>query len=94
MSDLKTCVTCIYKRRDICTKQEIPVRIDLVTGKDSRYAKFYLCETLRRFTRNSCGPRGVWWEAIGSKPKESTNDQPNVFERAVRYMLRCGLSNQ
>lgn len=89
MSAVKTCITCIYKSGDYCTKQPIQPQVDPVTGQPRNLGKYFSCSTQRRFTFNSCGAAGVWWKPI--KPKQEKPREPNIFQRATRrllYMLR------
>lgn len=87
--DVKTCVTCIFKSGDFCTKQwstKPGQNINLVTGAVTKTggAHFY-CSTQRRYTIDSCGPTGKWWMPI-SKQKEKP-DAPRQPSKRFRKLV-------
>lgn len=96
---VKTCITCVYKRGSLCTKQWAQPpgeKVDLVTGVVTRNEGMHFsCETQRRYVFNSCGAKGLWWTPITPiKPaKERANDaqkpkQQNIMVRAFFRLLR------
>lgn len=85
MKDVKTCVTCIYKKGDSCTKQAIEPKIDLVTGRSIGRTTFFRCATQRSYTFNSCGEDGKWWSPIPNEKEKPRG--PSIFHRTVIRVL-------
>lgn len=92
MTAVKTCVTCAFKSGDKCTRQWMDKpedQVDRVTGHVTRQSgQFYSCDTQRRYTINSCGPRGVWWtNKEAYKPKKESKNGNNIFKRIALSVL-------
>lgn len=85
--------TCAFKSGDKCTRQWMDKpedQVDRVTGHVTRQkGQFFSCDTQRRYTINSCGPRGIWWtnKETYKQPKKESKNGNNIFKRIALSVL-------